>query len=238
MKKAILLLFSAVFTLIVIAQDKVINDPNAESRPVSSFHAIKVSNGIELLLKQGNTEALAVSASEKEYRDRIKTEVVDGVLKIYYDNKLFGWYTGHKKLRAYVSFKNLDKLNGSSGSETIIDGSINASKLDIRLSSGAGLKGTINAASLSVDQSSGSTSHVNGKVQNLKVETSSGADFQGYDLSSDNCEAEASSGGNIHVTVQKELDAQASSGGDIHYKGTGVITRISTSSGGSVKKNS
>jgi len=39
------------------------------------------------------------------------------------------------------------------------------------------------------------------------------------------------------VSVNKELSAQASSGGDIRYKGDGVITKVSTGSGGSIKKN-
>ncbi len=239
MKKMYLLVLAGLFSLSLMAQDKVINDPNAEARSVGSFHGIKVSHGIELILKQGNTEAVAVSATEKQYRDRIKTEVVNGVLKIYYDNDHWwkGWNSGGKKLKAYVSCKDLDKLDGSSGSYTLIDGSLKTGNIDIRLSSGADLKGDFAAASISIDQSSGSTAHISGRAQSLSVQTSSGAGFYGFDLASDKCNADASSGGNIHITVNKELSADASSGGGIRYKGDGVITKISTSSGGSVKKN-
>jgi hypothetical protein len=204
----------------------------------ASFHAIRVSTGIELLIKQGETEAVAVSAADPEYRDRIRTEVVDGVLRIYFDTKIFSWPIGNKKLRAYVSFKNLDRLEGSSGSETTIDGTLKSPKLDIRLSSGAGLKGNINSASLWVEQSSGSNSDISGKAVTLKVEASSGAEFKGYDLQTDNCDAHASSGGDIHITVEKELTATASSGGDINYRGNATISHTSTSSGGSVRKKS
>ena len=99
------------------------------------------------------------------------------------------------------------------------------------------LKGDFAVASISIDQSSGSTAHISGRAQSLSVQTSSGAGFYGFDLASDKCNADASSGGNIHITVNKELSADASSGGGIRYKGDGVITKISTSSGGSVKKN-
>ncbi len=63
---------------------KTINDANAEKRNVSGYHAIEVSGGIDLYLSQGD-ESVAVSASETKYRDRIKTEVKDGVLKIWYE---------------------------------------------------------------------------------------------------------------------------------------------------------
>jgi len=238
MKKISLLLFASLAVVFSFAQDKIINDANAETRNVTGFHAIKISHGIELLIKQGNTEAVAVSASTTEYRDNIKTEVVAGVLKIYFDTKWYkNWNSNGKKLKAYVSFKQLDLLDGSSGSSTTVDGSLSGTTVKIELSSGAGFKGVLEANSLTVDGSSGAMAHISGKVQTASLEASSGAGVYGYDLVSDKCDADASSGGAIEVSVNKELSAEASSGGDIRYKGTGVITKVSTGSGGSVKKN-
>ena len=238
MKKLSLFLFASLAAVVAFAQDKIINDPNAEARNVSGFHAIRVSQGIDLIVKQGNTEAVAVSASTKEYRDNLKTEVEAGVLKIYFDTKWYkNWSSNGKKLKAYVSFKQLDMLHGSSGSSTTVDGSISTTNMKIELSSGAGFKGAVEATSINVDGSSGATAHISGKVQSASLEASSGAGVYGYELVSDKCNADASSGGTIQVSVNKELSAQASSGGDIRYKGDGVITKVSTGSGGSIKKN-
>lgn len=238
MKKTGLFLLATLLATLGFAQDKVINDPNAEARTVGSFHGIKISHGIDLIIKQGGTEAVAVSANSKEYRDNIKTEVVNGVLKIYFDTKWYkNWNSNGKKLKAYVSFKQLDLLDASSGSTTKVDGSISATTLKIEVSSGAGFNGAVETGSVSVDCSSGGTAHISGKAQSASLEASSGAMLYGYDLVSDKCDADASSGGGIQVSVNKELSAEASSGGDIRYKGTAVITRVSTGSGGSVKKN-
>jgi len=238
MKKISLWLLASLLTVFSFAQDKIINDANAEARNVSGFHAIRVSHGIDLIIKQGSTEAVAVSASTKEFRDNIKTEVVAGVLKIYFDTQWYkNWNSNGKKLRAYVSFKQLDMLHGSSGSSTSIEGVFNGADVKIELSSGADLKGAIDASSIRVDNSSGATAHISGKVQSASLEASSGAGVYAYDLVSDKCDADASSGGSIQVSVNKELSAEASSGGDIRYKGQGVITKVSTGSGGSVKKN-
>ena len=163
--------------------------------------------------------------------------MVNGTLKIYYDNKGVTWKSdGKANLKAYVSFKALQKLNVSAGSDVKVDGSINAADFNLDVSSGAVFKGAITAKTLTVDVSSGASISISGKSDKLKIDVSSGADFKGYDLVTDYCDASASSGAGVHVTINKELNAKASSGGDIHYKGTALIRDIKTSGGGSVKK--
>jgi hypothetical protein len=239
MRKIIFFLFASLTAVVSFGQDKIINDANAESRTISGFHAIRISQGIELMIKQSGTEAVAVSAATKEDRDNIKTEVDNGVLKIYYDTKWYkNWNSNGRRLKAYVSFKQIDALHCSSGSSTTMDGNMIGSNMKIELSSGAGFKGGMDVTSLIIESGSGAVAHISGKVQTVNIGASSGAVIYGYELMSDKCEADASSGGVIEVSVSKELSAEASSGGDIRYKGNGVITKVSTGSGGSIKKNS
>src|SRR5438552_4018927 len=86
-----------------------VNDPNAEKRDAKNFHGISVSSAFDVYITQGAEEAVAVSASETKYKDRIEVEVRDGILYINFDNKGM-WSTGNKKLKAYISFKEIDKL--------------------------------------------------------------------------------------------------------------------------------
>jgi len=238
MKKFPLFVFSLLIVTFSFAQEKVMNDPNAEVRKVSSFQAIKVSHGIDLIITQSTKEAVAVSATEKEFRDRIITEVENGVLKISYDiDKWWKNVSTPKKLQAYVSFINIDKIEGTSGSQISVENELHGKSLEVELSSGASMKGNVKVSNLSIEQSSGASSTISGEADSLRVETSSGAIFHGYDLISEKCEADASSGGSIHITVDKDLSAEASSGGGIRYKGAGVISKVSATSGGSVKKN-
>ena len=241
MKKFFFTMLIGICSTVLYAQEKIIYDANAEARTVGSFNAIKVSHGIELLLKQGNEEGVAVSANEKKYRDAIKTEVVNGELRIYVDQSFDKWWKQlrlkEKYLRAYVSFKNLEKVDGSSGAKITIDGNLNSAVLAVELSSGATFKGDLKAMNLSIDQSSGGKSYVSGNVENLNVTASSGGHFYGYDLVVDKCKADASSGGKMQINVAKEMVAYASSGGSIDYKGeAAVIMDVSTSSGGKIKR--
>jgi hypothetical protein len=231
------LLFSLLATgLITTASaQKTINDANAEKRNVSGFHAIEVGGGIDLYLSQGE-EAVAVSASKNEYRARIKTEVKNGVLKIWYDwnsNLRFDW--GNHKLKAYVSFKDIERLEGSGGSDISVDGSIKVAKLAMEISGGSDFDGKVETGELEVQASGGSDVRISGKAERLTIDASGGSDFKGYDLTSDICNVEASGGSDVQVTVNKELSANASGGSDVYYKGTGLIRDLKTSSS-SIKK--
>lgn len=238
MRKLVLLM--ALSMLLVQARSqKSINDPNAEIRKVSNFHGIKSSTGIAVILTQGEEEAVAVSASRIEDRDRIKTEVVDGVLKIYYDFRNNIEWNGRndRKLRAYVSAKTIDQIQVSSGSSINIEGLLRSNDLSISATSGATVNGKLQASNTKISQGSGSVMELSGTVANkLTVKGSSGSIFRGYDLSSENCEAGASSGAEVRVSVNKDLSVSATSGGSIRYTGNGSISNVHTGSGGSVSR--
>ena len=100
MKKFFLSIAVLLFASLAFAQQTMITDANAEQRTLSgSFNAIKISGGIDLYLSQYETESIAVSASEDQFRDRIKTVIENGTLKIYFDGDKF-WNSGNKKLKA------------------------------------------------------------------------------------------------------------------------------------------
>ncbi|MBL0181976.1 MAG: DUF2807 domain-containing protein [Chitinophagaceae bacterium] len=237
--KKLFLSLACLLSLGAFAQDsKTIADPNATVRTLSgSFTAISVSSGVDLYITQGNEESLAVSASDEKYMSRFKTEIENGTLKIYFDNKGITW-TSHdnRKLKAYVSFKTLEKLQGSAGASVTVKGSMTADNLDIKFTSGAEFDGQVNAKQIVVDQNSGSEVNISGKADKLNIEVSSGASFKGYDMTVDFCDAQASSGGDVKITINKELSAKANSGGGIRYKGAGLIRDININSGGMVKK--
>ncbi len=239
MKKIGLLGISFLFSLALLAQ-KQVNDPLAQVRKVSGFHAIRVSTGIKLYLSQG-PEAVAVSASKEEFRDRIITKVENGVLKIYYEEETLKFWknrggTRGKNPVAYVSIENIDDLHVNAGASVSLEGELKGNKLNLDVSSGASFKGEVNFSTLTVDQSSGSVVTISGTAGSLSVEGSSGSMFHGYELTASTCDADVSSGAGIQITMNKEMSAEASSGGYVSYKGSGVIRNVRTSSGGSVSK--
>lgn len=238
MKKSIFtFLMLAVFFAPAFSQ-KTINDSNAEKRSVGSFHGIDVATGINLIITEGNSEEVAVSASNTEYRDKIVTTVENGVLKIHYETKLgaINKRNESKNLKAYVSYKKLDHLHVNTGAEVEINGTLNATDFDLEANTGGLVKGEINITSLTVSQNTGSKITLTGKVDKLVAEGDTGSKFSGEDLSTNTCTITVSTGAGIIITVQKEMNAKANTGGYIKYKGAGGIREVKTNTGGSISK--
>jgi hypothetical protein len=139
-------------------------------------------------------------------------------------------------LKAYVSFKALEKLSAGGGADVIMSGSLNSETLVLKFTSGSHFNGVVKSTTVTIDQSSGSHIDISGTTSKLNVEVSSGAQFRGFDFATDYCEAKATSGASVRITINKELSAKANSGGGVKYKGEAVIKDINISSGGSVKK--
>ena len=236
MKKLILL--AALFITMGASAQKTVHDANAVTRNAKNFHAIDISDGIDLYLSQASEEAVAVSGSTSEYRDKIVVEVINGVLKIYYDRPNGSWSWGNwgnRKLKAYVSVKNIDHLSASGGADVLVDESLNVSKLSMHLSGGSDFKGKIIAQELSLSASGGSDAHISGRAEQLKIDASGGSDVHGYELISNVCTISSSGGSDVHITANKEIKANASGGSDIYYKGS-ATSNSSRSGGGSIKK--
>lgn len=239
MKKLLLFAALAVYTLSVAAQDdKVfVKDANAQPRKITgSFTGVSVSGSIDLYLSQSNEEVVVVSAAEPELRDRIVTEIKNGVLEIYFRDKGFKW-TRDRKLKAYVSFKTLNKLSASGSSDIYANGIIKSNSLQLTLSGASDFKGAVDLQELSINQSGSSDSQISGRADKVSILVSGASDVKGYDLITDYCEANASGASDIQLTVNKEINAIASGSSDISYKGTATASSIKSSGASSVKKS-
>jgi hypothetical protein len=234
MKKLSFLLMSLGMATGLFAQQ--VNDPNAEIREAKNFHGINLSSAFDVYLSQSNEEAVAVSASETKYREHIKVEVKDGILYVGYDSKGLRWSSGNKKLKAYISFKQIDKLNISGACDVFITGTLKTDDFTIDLSGASDLKGKIEVNKLTVDLNGASDMTLNGSAMQLKVEASGASSFKGYELVTDVCNASASGASDIRVTVNKELSAHANGASDVRYKGNGVIKDLKSSGSSKVSK--
>jgi len=230
-----------IFLFIIISsrgfsQETVINDANAAVRNVTPFSSIKVSGGIDVYLSQGEDYSLAVSASEEKYRDNIKTEVKNGVLVISYNNDHFGRNYGDKKLRVYISFKTLESLEGSGASDFIINGTLVANSMLVKLSGASDIKGAVKITNLSLELSGASTVTINGTAQNLKLDGSGASDIKNYDLRVENCVAKLSGASDVRLTITNSISAHASGASTLYYEGNPDKKDVATSGASSVSQ--
>ena len=220
----------------VIAQQPV-SDPNVQVREAKNFHAIHVGSAFDVFLSQGSEEKVAVSAADAKDLAFIKVEVKNGVLEVGWEKK-GKWGKGNKKLKAWISFKNIDDLDASGACDVDIEGILKADDLKIDLSGASDLSGKIEVTKrLTIDLSGASDAKLSGTATEMKIDANGASSFKGFDFAVDYCSAEASGASDIKITVNKELSAHASGASDVDYKGAGVIRDIKTSGSSSVTRS-
>lgn len=218
---------------------KTINDPNAEKRSVSEYHGVSVSGNIELFITQGNDESVAISADDTKWRDKVITEVKDGILRIYLERKnkiQVDWGTNSKKIRAYVSVKNIDYLSSAGSGKTHIEGSLKSDKLKIDISGSGNVAGGVAVKDLNLGLSGSADADISGNADNADFHISGSGNIKSYDFSTSVCSASISGSGNIKITVTKELSAHISGSGSVLIKGDGLIRDYSASGSGKFKR--
>jgi hypothetical protein len=236
MKYAFFCLGLLITTFSLHAQEKqYFHDADAEVRNVGSFNSIDISSAIDLQISQGNEDAVAVSTPGKENLAMVKTEVRNGVLKIWYEQK--NWFKNHgRKIRAYVSVKSLKKISSSGACYINVNGELNCDELAIDLNGASDFKGAIKATSVFVDLSGASDVYITGSAGNVNIKASGASRVKAYDFAVDNCLVDASGASDIMITVNKVLKAEASGATNIYYKGTGQVTEVRSSGASSISK--
>ncbi len=174
---AVLLFIGAGFSL---NAQNVVRDANAQVRNVSSFNKIRVSSAISLYLSQGNTQGVAVSAEDADAISKIRTEVNNGVLKIYVENGVWnGWNWSNKHLKAYVTFTTLEMLDVSGASNVELTDPINVGDFKLELSGASNMKGVIKGSDLNFNVDGASNAKIDVTGTSFEISQSGASNFKG-----------------------------------------------------------
>lgn len=219
-----------------LGQEKVvINDPNAQVRNVGSFTEISVSSSIDLYLSNDEKETVVVSAKDPTMRDKIITRINGNRLEIFFEYKgRINWTD--MRLKAYVSFKTLNKIRASGSSDVYVNGVVHGENLEIGLSGSSDFSGAVDVKALKLDQSGSSDTKISGRATEVDVDLSGASDVKGYELVAQNCRMHLSGSSDVSITCNGEISVSASGASDVRYKGSGTIRDIKTSGSSSVRR--
>lgn len=206
-------------------------DVQTQEREVSSsFIGIHTSNGLDVILTQADIESVKVQADENLH-DIITTEVENGVLKIS-TTKNIG---SAKSKKVMVSFKDLETIKSTSGSDLRANGTLIFNTIDIEATSGCDVNLSIEAENLSGSATSGADLKLEGTATTINLKATSGADINTKNLSSKNAVVSVTSGADIKVNATQSIELSATSGGDIRYYGNPKNVIKSEAVSGSIK---
>lgn len=197
----------------------------------TDFTSVKASNGLEVVLEQGSNPEVKVEADDN-LQEHIKTEIIDGELKIYADVTI----RNAESKKVFVRLAKLNSLEASSGATVSSNGVLENASMNFSSSSGSEIDVKVNAGTVSCKSSSGSEIKIKGKAEKLETKSSSGSSIDASDLKTKDAIADSSSGSSINLNVSESLTAEASSGSSVNYVSKPATLNKKTSSGGSVSE--
>jgi hypothetical protein len=203
----------------------------SEEREIEAFDGLKVSSGIDVIMKQGNNISLLVEADENLH-DIIKTEVMDNTLKIYTSKNI----RKAKTKKIYLIYKDLNSIRISSAGDVKGENTLQTDRLRINLSSAGDLDLDIDATEIDCDISSSGDARLSGTTDLLTASLSSAGDLHAFELVARKCKVRVSSAGDARVNATEEFELRSSSAGSIYYRGDGQLLEAHTSSAGSIIK--
>jgi Putative auto-transporter adhesin, head GIN domain len=192
------------------------NEPTVDqTRTIEAFTGLDVSDNIEVEITQDSTHSLVVSAPERVL-DRIKTEVVDGTLRIYTDKFML-----NQPIKITLSTDSMHSIKASGAAQISTTAPFNATRLYVELSGAS--HGNLDFAVKGMSQfklSGASNIDVNGSTAQLEVDASGASDYNGDSFTSLSSRAESSGASNINLHASKKIQADASGTSNIDCTGS------------------
>ncbi len=202
-----------------------------DQREIGDFTGLKVSSGIDVIIRQGTDISLELEADDNLH-DVIITEVVDNTLKIYTKKNI----RKAKSKKIFLQYRDLNTIRISSAGDVTGENTLQTDILDIDLSSAGDLDLDVQAERISCDISSSGDARLSGNTDVLIASLSSAGDLHAYDLIARKVDVSCSSAGDARVYGTEEFNLRSSSAGSIYYKGDGNLVNKHTSSAGSIVK--
>lgn len=220
------LAFPILVSLLALAAVAKADTVTAEAPPVGPFDHVEIAGHAELILVQGDREAVLVQASSKA-QSRIRVRSREGRLRIdaSEDASWWSWFGGGSGRRPTITvyFKTLEGLE-TSGSIKVTSSAIQSPKLRVSASGATSLKvDALNVESLRFSGSGAVKGEFAGSATDQTISISGAGAYRAPKLVSETAAVSVSGAGKVIVNARKKLDASISGAGAIEYHGDPVL---------------
>lgn len=187
------------------------------------YKTVCVATGIRLSITGGNDDKIEVKSSTQDYRNKIKTIVINDTLKIFLsykdDPKWKGLVNSKETFNVQISAGTLRAIGASEASSVVIKDRLSVDELSLKLITGAQLNGNINCKKLTVEIQDGSNLVLKGAAVNANFYLKGGSFFNGKNLIVESCNAKVYSGSESNLFVTKKLDIIAKNDARVYLTG-------------------
>ena len=208
-------------------------------RHLSGFHAVDVAGSFDVYITQGATESVKVEAPA-DMMSHIKTEVDNGVLRIYNKNDHFHWgdlFGHHTKIRVYVAIKEVNAVSVTGSGDAYFKDGLHANSLRLAVSGSGDMTGRVEAKTLDSDISGSGDMKLAGHADNSTVSVVGSGDFSARGLTTMSTTVHVSGSGDASIYASDRVDASVAGSGDVSYGGHPKSVHKNKSGSGDISGN-
>ncbi len=187
----------------------------SEERELASFHSLQVSDGINIEWTQSDVQNISVTTLS-DFVPNVHTELYDGVLRIYSDNKLI-----NPKIVVKISSDSLQKIRATGASSVKINSDAKFEDLDINLSGASKISASeVSAQNLNIDISGASKVMLMGEADSITIEASGASKAELDEMKAKVVKAQTSGASKVNVFATDEFEGNASGASKINCYGS------------------
>jgi hypothetical protein len=190
-------------------------DIESEEREVSGFNEIQLTGIGNLIIEQGDKEALRVEADDNII-GLIETEVRGNKLHIGFKRGVNVVPTS--RIKFYLTVKDLSRIDLSGLGDIDCD-KFETDDLEFHISGSGDIDFEIVAENIETDVSGLGDINLSGKVDSQRIQISGSGKYDAEELESKYCEVEISGLGSATVNASDDLDIEINGAGNVYYKG-------------------
>ena len=212
----------------------------ADTLPVGPFDRVEFTGHAELVLVQGDKEAVQVAGSPKAHA-RIRVRSQDGRLRIDASEATSWWSwlgSGGRGPAITVHFRTLESLD-MSGAVKVTSVAIHGKTLRISASGATSMKvDALSVESLRFSGSGAVKGEFAGSAAEQEISISGAGAYRAPKLVSERAAVTVSGAGKVVVNARKKLDAAISGAGAIEYYGEPELKQRVTGAGKITRRSS
>ena len=197
----------------------------SENREISDFQTLKVSNALEVVLTQGQSNGITIEGATPEATAKVITEVKDGKLSISTKGKI----KSKDDIKVFLTFNNLSRIEQGGASEISATNTIKAEDFIINGSGAIEAKLDLEVTRLSIDFSGASDIKLSGSADNFDLTLGGASDLKASDFVAKNVKVDISGASDVKVNATNSITGKASGASSINVKGSPSVRDIKTS---------
>ncbi|KEO72798.1 head GIN domain-containing protein [Anditalea andensis] len=215
----------------VLVAPQAYGQTSEDTRKLSAFNGIKISNAIEAEFEKGDRHEIQITASGLDV-DKVETNITNRQLEI----KLARGNFRSTSVRVKVIYVDIDQIEASTSSRVFFKDVIESKTVKITASTSSYVEAKVNCSNLQLDAASNAKIFINGTADNLNIRAVTSAEINAKDLQANTADIVANTAAKADIRIKDSIKGSAATAAKVYYSGNPNIVDIKTSTAGAIEQ--